>query len=248
MNKGTQTDRSAMPRTRLETEVLDLARQRRAPYLAALGAPKDKRPGLLAVLAFDAELAGVCERVSEPMLGRIRLQWWLDALPGVTGGRPPGHPVAQALAELDLGLAPLRAMVETYNFDLDDGPAGVDAHLAHADAKGAVLAGLLLDVLGVEDDQVRDAAAEVVAAWTLSEVVRHAKRLAGEADARSIEDAARERLERARSRTLAKPAAQAAMPVLALARLVDRRLNVLHDPMGAGAVLSVWWAKLTGKF
>lgn len=248
MNKGTQTDRSAMPRSRLETEVLDLARQRRAPYLAALGAPKDKRPGLLAVLAFDAELAGVCERVSEPMLGRIRLQWWLDALPGVTGGRPPGHPVAQELADLDLRLDPLRALVETYNFDLDDGPAGVDSHLAHADAKGAVLGGLLLDVLGGENDQVRDAAAEVMAAWTLSEVVRHAKRLAGEADARSLEDAARERLERARSRTLAKPAAQAAMPVLALARLVDRRLNVLHAPMGAGAVLSVWWAKLTGRF
>lgn len=248
MNKGMQTDRLDMPQSQLETEVLDLARQRRAPYLAALGASKDKRPGLLAVLAFDAELAGVCERVSEPMLGRIRLQWWLDVMPGVTGGRPPGHPVAQALADLDLGLDSLRAMVEAYNFDLDEGPASVDAHLAHADAKGSVLGGLLLDVLDVRGDQVRDAAAEVVTAWTLSEVVRHAQRLAGEADARALGDAARERLERARRRTLAKSAAQAAMPVLALARLVDRRLNALHDPLGAGAVLSVWWAKLTGRF
>lgn len=66
-------------------------------YLAALYAPAEKREALLALYAFNAEIASIRDRVSQALPGEIRLQWWRDAILSgdVTAGA--GHPVAQAL-------------------------------------------------------------------------------------------------------------------------------------------------------
>ena len=52
------------------------------PYraLAALYAPEDKRAGLMALAAFNAEVAGVRDRISQALPGEIRLQWWRDTI------------------------------------------------------------------------------------------------------------------------------------------------------------------------
>ena len=56
----------------------DLMRTLRAAdpdrYLSMLYAPQDRRADLLALYAFNAEIAGIRDRVSEPMPGEIRLQ------------------------------------------------------------------------------------------------------------------------------------------------------------------------------
>lgn len=235
-----------------DTEILRLVRTRRAPYLAALSAPTDKRAGLLAVLAFDAELARIAQSVSEPMLGRIRLQWWIDVLPGVVGGRPPSHPVAQALASLGLELAALRSMVEAHNFDLDEGVADVTAHLAHARVSGGVFAGLLLGVLGVTDPEVRSAASQIVSAWIVAEALKTGLRLGANEDADVLCGHARVWLDEARQRVMAaggrNAQRRAALPVLLMARPVARRLDNVHDPLGAAAVLGVWWGSIVGRF
>ena len=49
-------------------------------YLASLFAPDELRPYLLALYAFNIEIARVRETVSEAALGEIRLQWWRDAI------------------------------------------------------------------------------------------------------------------------------------------------------------------------
>jgi len=51
-------------------------------FLATLFAPADKRGPLFALYAFNLEIAGVRDRVREPMAGEIRLQWWRDVLTG----------------------------------------------------------------------------------------------------------------------------------------------------------------------
>lgn len=61
-------------------------------------APADRRPDLAALYAFDVETAGVRNKVSQPMPGEIRLQWWRDVLSGVGEGAA-AHPVAAALSE-----------------------------------------------------------------------------------------------------------------------------------------------------
>ena len=66
-------------------------------YLSALFAPADKRPLLLALYAFNIEIARVADTVREPMMGEIRLEWWRETLAGAKQGMPRNHDVARAL-------------------------------------------------------------------------------------------------------------------------------------------------------
>nr|WP_269815591.1 squalene/phytoene synthase family protein [Parvularcula mediterranea] len=61
--------------------------------------PDEARGGWLAVLGYAAEVIGAPARVSNGMLGRIRLQWWREALDEVFGdGSVREHPVVRAMA------------------------------------------------------------------------------------------------------------------------------------------------------
>lgn len=95
-------------------------------WLAALFAPEETRRHLLALYAFNLEIARVRETVSDPKIGEIRLQWWRDALDGIYGDDTPDHPVARALvgaiAAGDLPKHSLVNMIEARRFDLYDDP------------------------------------------------------------------------------------------------------------------------------
>jgi Squalene/phytoene synthase len=67
-------------------------------FLASLYAPADLRPHLFALYAFDVELSRIPQRVSEPMIRQIRLQWWRDSISAIYAGGVQDHPVAIALA------------------------------------------------------------------------------------------------------------------------------------------------------
>ncbi len=67
-------------------------------YWSVLFAPRPKRPALLALYAFNAELDHILSVVSEPMAGQIRLQWWRDAVDLATPGTRTGNPGADALS------------------------------------------------------------------------------------------------------------------------------------------------------
>lgn len=68
-------------------------------FLATLFAPADKRPALFAIYAFDIEIGHISGRVSEPLAGEVRLQWWHDVITGISREQAGGHPVAAALIE-----------------------------------------------------------------------------------------------------------------------------------------------------
>jgi phytoene synthase len=95
-------------------------------YLASLFAPDERRSGLLALYAFNIEIARIRETVSEVMLGEIRLKWWHDAIEGLYAGARVGHPVIEALAplisEADLPKQALLNMIAARQFDLYDDP------------------------------------------------------------------------------------------------------------------------------
>ncbi len=76
--------------------VRDVDRDR---YRSVLYAPEGKRDALFALYAFNAEIASIRDRVSEPMSGEIRLQWWRDVIASGNPQAGAGHPVAQALVE-----------------------------------------------------------------------------------------------------------------------------------------------------
>jgi phytoene synthase len=95
-------------------------------FLATLFAPAAQRAPLFALYAFNAEIAGVRDRVREPMAGEIRLQWWRDVLNGERRGEAAANPVAAALidtmARFSLPAQRLIDLVEAHGFDLYDDP------------------------------------------------------------------------------------------------------------------------------
>lgn len=121
------------------------------------------RSRLIALLALDLELARIPHTVSEPLLGQIRLQWWRDAITEARQGRPPAHPVAQALAETGAAGAfsedGIEMLIAAY-----DGEAGSADSI---EQQGAAHGALALDALGVDDERTRLAARHVGSAWAL---------------------------------------------------------------------------------
>jgi phytoene synthase len=95
-------------------------------FLTALFAPEAMRPHLMALYAFNAEIARIRDVVSEPRLGEIRLAWWRDSITGLYNGNVTDHPVIKALAltvtAAELPAAPFFAMIESRQFDLYDDP------------------------------------------------------------------------------------------------------------------------------
>ena len=66
-------------------------------FLAALFAPVQHRDALLALYAFNIEVARVREVAREALPGEIRLQWWREVLSGERGEEASANPVAAAL-------------------------------------------------------------------------------------------------------------------------------------------------------
>src|SRR5262249_57412268 len=91
-------------------------------FLTTLFAPAEHRNALLALYAFNLEIARVREVAHEALAGEIRLQWWCDALEGCG----EGHPVAAALraniARYQLPLGPLPTLLDARRFALYDQP------------------------------------------------------------------------------------------------------------------------------
>lgn len=121
-------------------------------WLSVLFAPADKRPALLALYAFNLEIARVRELVSEPRLGEIRMQWWRDALEGEPRGDAMSHPVAAALldtiARYRLPRQAFGDLISARAFDLWDDPmpslADLEGYCGETSSSLMRLAGLVL--------------------------------------------------------------------------------------------------------
>lgn len=61
--------------------------------LAIAYAPRTVRKAFSVLLRFDARLASIVGRASEPLIGQMKLAWWRDALLGEPGTRPKGEPL-----------------------------------------------------------------------------------------------------------------------------------------------------------
>lgn len=144
---------SGVPSTVAET----VRRHDRERYLTALFAPADRRDDLLALYAFNLEIARTREAVREPMLGHIRLQWWRDALDEIDAGKPPRRhevvtPLADAIRRHNLARDAFERLLLARERDLDDAPFQTLADLeAYADGTSGALVSLALAILGPAD-------------------------------------------------------------------------------------------------
>ena len=133
---------------------VDLVRTHdRDRYIATLFAPDDVRPHLFALYAFGLEIARIPVLVSEPMIGEIRLQWWLDTLTAIENGQAVDHPVAQAFSlvvhKFGLPIEHLENFVEAWRNDLyaDQFPSvfALESFVAETEAALMQFAAIILD-------------------------------------------------------------------------------------------------------
>ncbi|MBV8393659.1 MAG: squalene/phytoene synthase family protein [Alphaproteobacteria bacterium] len=205
--------------------VLEEARRAdRDGFLCTLFAPEPARRGLLALLAFEHELARTPSVTSEPLLAEIRLQWWREAAAEAAGeGKPRAQPIVEALSETarrhDLSANALIELIDAHGEEIEGALDVVRT--------GRALADLQLRVLGVEDRASRRAAAAVAAAAFMGEGPERAALLA-------------------KARAEATTVDPAALPLLIQARLLDHPAG---RPVGAWRKpLLLWWAARSGRW
>ena len=137
-------------------------------------APLDKREPLVALLAFNHEIAIIPELVSEVLLGEIRLQWWRDTIFAIYDGTTPDHPVALGLAwaikKCSLSKHLFEEYLEVRSLDLlEIQPATLGKLENYAKGTAGALNELMAEALFVEPNQkIRLAARHVGTAWALS--------------------------------------------------------------------------------
>jgi phytoene synthase len=200
--------------------VLDLVRSAdRDRFLGALFAPEPARTDLLALLAFNHELARTRTVTREPMLARIRLEWWREAVAEAAGaGKPRAQPIVESLGETvrrcRLRPQDLIALIDAREEEIE-GPLDV-LRAGHA------LADLELSVLGASDAASRRAARAVAAAWLMGE--------GPERDALLAE-----------ARALRREVEPASLPIL-LPALSLGDIGAWRKP------IAYWWAARRGRY
>ncbi|HTZ38356.1 MAG TPA: squalene/phytoene synthase family protein [Stellaceae bacterium] len=153
-------------------------RHDRDRFQTALFAPAPAREALFALYAFNYEIARIRESVREPMLGRIRLQWWREAIEAAYVGDPPRrHDVAEALAATirarHLTRAHFERLIDSREGDLDDAaPPTLAALEDYAEASSSRLIRLALEALDAATPAAQDAATEIGIGYALSGLLR----------------------------------------------------------------------------
>jgi NADH dehydrogenase [ubiquinone] 1 alpha subcomplex assembly factor 6 len=149
-------------------------------YLTALFAPAARRESLFALYAFNLEIARTREATREPMMGRIRLQWWRDAVAEAVAGKPYRHgilePLAVAMSEWSLTPAWFERLIAAREQDIErEIPADMAALLGYAESSSAALTWLALEILGDaagREPAAIDAGRKLGTAWALTGLLR----------------------------------------------------------------------------
>jgi phytoene synthase len=115
------------------------------------------RADVVALYAYDHELARAPKVASNALLGEIRLTWWREALDEIFSGKPVRrHPAAQALAGAvarhGLAREPLETMIDARYRELDASPMSEAEVLDWARDTGGLAAQLAAQVLDPATD------------------------------------------------------------------------------------------------
>ena len=150
-------------------------------WLASRFAPKPLRRQLTALYAFNIEVASVADKVGEPRLGEIRLQWWRDSVGSIFQGGPiPDHPVTRALAELrnqaDLPLNVFDELLTARVSDLSHAPfetwGDVDNYIDATEGGLMRMAALLCQPEATASSQRASALQAAARAWGYVKLLR----------------------------------------------------------------------------
>jgi phytoene synthase len=208
----------------------------------ALGsAPATLRPALAALWALDEAFGKVLATGREPMVSRIRLAWWREALERLDREPPPKEPVLQGVASqlIPAGLsgAELAGMEEGGSPSWAMSRSSPDALDLYAARRGGLFFACAARLLGGSTDGV-EAAGE---AWALTDLARPQHRASRRGS---------RLLPRRGSAALPRRWSRALRPLGMLSVLADRdrspRINELEPPGAPPRVARMLRHRLTG--
>ncbi len=164
-------------RRRFPPLAAEVRRHDRDRFVTALFAPAERREALLALYAFNSEVARTREAISEVLLGEIRLQWWRDALDKLYAGTTLAHPVVEGLGVAvgahSLSRALFDRLIDARGADLSNGPLASLAEMEdYADGTSATLLTLALETLDARGDGVTHVARHAGVGWGLVGLLR----------------------------------------------------------------------------
>lgn len=145
-------------------------------FVLSLRAPVAARPALWALYAFNYEIARTREVVTDPALGRIRLQWWRDAVNEAFAAEKPfyRHEILRHLAPhlttYKLPAERFHSLIDAREADFAPADAGIDALESYAAATNLPLLDMALMVCGENASAAHTRA--VAAAYGLTGLLR----------------------------------------------------------------------------
>lgn len=122
-------------------------------YLLTMLMPVKFHDALLALFAFNHEIAKTREVVTETRLGLIRLQWWRDAIDEIYAGKTPRKhevvaPLADAITRYGLSRNHFETLLYAREFDLEDVlPETLEGLSHYADFTTTPLFALAMEVM-----------------------------------------------------------------------------------------------------
>jgi phytoene synthase len=147
-------------------------------FQTVLFAPAARREALFALYAFNYEIARVRERVTQPVLGQIRLEWWRENIAAAFAGGPVRHHIVvesltAAIRDFALTRAHFDRLIDARETDFEeDPPSDLAALEDYAEATSARLVYLALEILGSHDPTTREAGFHVGIAYALTGLLR----------------------------------------------------------------------------
>lgn len=211
-------------------------------WLACLFAPASARKYIYAIYAFVIETRSIREKVSQPLLGEMRLRWWRDIMEPGAIEDSTAPPVAAALLDaskqFDLPLAEVTALLDARIFDLyDDPPPTVAALLDYCQATAAIPMRWAGKILGASSSAYDDAGIALGLTRLLvtgnRAVVPQELRASSSLTSgrRQLAELARSKYDSARSGAARLPAArEALLPAATVPLYLERLARTGYDP------------------
>jgi NADH dehydrogenase [ubiquinone] 1 alpha subcomplex assembly factor 6 len=249
-------DRRSARTDRLSPVAALVRRHDRDRFQTVLFAPAARREALFALYAFNYEIARVRERVSEPILGRIRLEWWRETIAAAYEDGPVRrHVVVEALTDAIRGHRPTREhfdrLIDAREKDLaEQAPTSLAALEDYAEAVSARLIYLALEILSAVDPTVRRAGFHVGVAYGLAGLLRampYRERTARYLVPAEVAAAASHHLDLARRLrpAVTRTALPALLPAIVAGRYLRRLKRAGCDPFDSTVTapdpLQSWW-------
>ncbi|GAB5389035.1 MAG: hypothetical protein Alpg2KO_20030 [Alphaproteobacteria bacterium] len=142
----------------------------RDEFVTVMLCPPEQRDSLFTLLAFAHQLRGIPDHVTEPMMGRIRYQWWRDQLQAIHDGEGAArHELSDGLQSFGKQALRLQDTVSGYETVLEQetAPQDTDELVRQAASCQMGLLRLLDGAETVADETLNALGAGVELSWRL---------------------------------------------------------------------------------